>query len=159
MKHRIEFTPSRIFIGLQIQTSIIRNRTAELWGGFMPRRTEIKNSINTNLFSLQVYPSNYFNPFNPSVAFTKWALIEVNDPSAIPEGMGTFNLPEGEYVVFNYQGSAAGAAAAFQWIFTQWFPASDYTLDDRPHFELLGEKYKRNSEDSEEEIWIPVKKK
>jgi AraC family transcriptional regulator len=32
-------------------------------------------------------------------------------------------------------------------------------LDNRPHFEILGEKYKQGSPDSEEEIWIPVKEK
>jgi AraC family transcriptional regulator len=29
-------------------------------------------------------------------------------------------------------------------------------LDNRPHFEILGEKYKQGSTDAEEEIWIPV---
>jgi len=38
-------------------------------------------------------------------------------------------------------------------------PNSDYELDNRPHFEILGKKYKNNSADSEEEIWIPVKLK
>ena len=34
-----------------------------------------------------------------------------------------------------------------------------YTLDDRPHFEILGEKYKNQDPDSEEELWIPIKPK
>ena len=38
-----------------------------------------------------------------------------------------------------------------------WIAKSDYNLDDRPHFEVLGEKY--INADSEEEIWIPIKKK
>jgi AraC family transcriptional regulator len=29
-------------------------------------------------------------------------------------------------------------------------------LDDRPHFEVLGEKYKNNDPTSEKEIWIPI---
>jgi AraC family transcriptional regulator len=36
---------------------------------------------------------------------------------------------------------------------------SAYDLDNRPHFEILGEKYKNESPDSEEELWIPVKLK
>ena len=28
--------------------------------------------------------------------------------------------------------------------------------DDRPHFEVLGDKFSRNSPGSEEEIWVPV---
>jgi len=36
-------------------------------------------------------------------------------------------------------------------------PSSDYELDNRPQFEILGQKYKNNDPSSEEEIWIPVK--
>jgi len=32
-------------------------------------------------------------------------------------------------------------------------------LDDRPHFEVLGDKYKNADPDSEEEIWIPIRTK
>jgi AraC family transcriptional regulator len=38
-------------------------------------------------------------------------------------------------------------------------PNSAYELDDREHFELLGEKYKNNDPNSEEEIWIPIRPK
>ncbi len=38
-------------------------------------------------------------------------------------------------------------------------PNSEYELENRPHFEVLGEKYKNNDPNSEEEIWIPIKKK
>jgi AraC family transcriptional regulator len=46
----------------------------------------------------------------------------------------------------------------FTYIFTRWLPASGYQLDNRPHFEILGDKYKNNDPESEEEIWIPVRK-
>jgi AraC family transcriptional regulator len=38
-------------------------------------------------------------------------------------------------------------------------PASNYDLDDRPHFEILGDKYKNGDPNSEEDIWIPIKPK
>ncbi|MFM9945765.1 MAG: GyrI-like domain-containing protein, partial [Bacteroidia bacterium] len=44
-------------------------------------------------------------------------------------------------------------------IYGTWIPNSEYNLDNRPHFEILGEKYKNNHPDSEEEIWIPIKPK
>jgi AraC family transcriptional regulator len=31
--------------------------------------------------------------------------------------------------------------------------------DDRPHFEILGDKYKNDHPDSEEEIWILCREK
>ena len=60
------------------------------------------------------------------------------------------------YAVFNYKGAQSDAAAFFNTIYTEWLPSSDYELENRPQFEILGEKYKKNSPDSEEEIWIPI---
>ena len=45
----------------------------------------------------------------------------------------------------------------FQYIFGTWMPDSGYKWDNRPQFEILGEKYKNNDPSSEEEIWIPIK--
>jgi len=52
-----------------------------------------------------------------------------------------------------------GGSSFFQKIYTVWLPASDYVLDNRPHFEVLGDKYKNNDPSSEEEVWIPIKPK
>jgi AraC family transcriptional regulator len=60
--------------------------------------------------------------------------------------------------VFNYKGRT-GDSDVFTYIFGSWLPGSSYLLDDRPHFEILGEKYKNNDPDSEEEIWIPITEK
>jgi len=38
------------------------------------------------------------------------------------------------------------------YIFSDWLPKSDYELDEKPHFEILGEKYKNDDPNSEEEI-------
>jgi AraC family transcriptional regulator len=68
--------------------------------------------------------------------------------------METFSLEGGLYAVFHYKGSALESAPFFQNIFAEWLP----DLDNRPHFEVLGKKYKNNDPNSEETIWIPIKK-
>jgi len=35
----------------------------------MPLRKEIHNVVNPDLFSLQIYPSGFFDSFNPTVTF------------------------------------------------------------------------------------------
>ena len=40
--------------------------------------------------------------------------------------------------------------------FETWLPAYGFVLANRPHFEVLGAKYKNNDPASEEEIWIPI---
>jgi AraC family transcriptional regulator len=73
--------------------------------------------------------------------------------------MEKLELPGGLYAVFSYRGKASDASDTFKYIYYEWLPTSEYFLDDRPHFEILGEKYKNEHPDSEEEIWIPVKSK
>lgn len=145
-------------IGMRIITSLVNNRTGELWRSFMPQRKHIINPLSADLFSLSVYDLEYFNAFNPAREFDKWALIEVTDFSHVPSGLKTFTLPGGAYVVFVHKGSHEDVRT-FQYIFSTWLPQAPYLLDDRPHFEILGPRYKKGSPDSEEEIWIPIKEK
>lgn len=141
-----------------MQMSLASYKTVDLWKNFMSRRKEINTSFQNQLFSLQVYDVDYFKDFNPTKDFTKWALIEVESFEEVPEGMSCFNLFGGLYAVFNYKGSSTDTSV-FQYIFGQWLPQSDYVLVHRPHFEILGEKFKNADPNSEEEIWIPIKLK
>jgi AraC family transcriptional regulator len=158
MEPKLQTCAEKKIIGVRISMTMAQNRTFELWQSFMPHKKEIRNAVGTDLISLQVYESPaYFEKFNPHTSFEKWAAIEVSDFSFVPSGMETFVLPAGLYAVFLYKGSISDAAPFFQKLFGDWLPSSGYALDNRPHFELLGTKYKNNDPNSEEEIWIPVK--
>lgn len=156
MQPRIETLPEKKLVGYRMTMSFADNKTKELWQNFISRRKEIHNNIGTDLYSLQIYGPAHFDHFNPNAHFEKWAAIEVTDFDTVPDGMETLVLPEGLYAVFLYQGAASAGAAMFQYIFGTWLPTTDYLLDNRPHFEILGEKYKNEDPDSEEEIWIPI---
>lgn len=143
-------------LGICLEMSLAENRTGELWRSFMPRLKEIETRVGNNLYSLQVYDEDYFQQFDPLREFEKWALAEVKNFSVIPDEMEPFELRGGMYAVFQHKGMGT---EIFQFIFSEWLPKSGYLLDNRPHFEILGEKYKHGSPDSEEEIWIPVKQK
>jgi predicted transcriptional regulator YdeE/catechol 2,3-dioxygenase-like lactoylglutathione lyase family enzyme len=156
MNPRIVNIGKKNLVGKKMEMSLAENKTAELWRSFMPMRKLITNSINDDLFSMQIYDSIYFSDFNPEKNFVKWATTEVTSFENIPEIFETFVLPAGLYAVFHHKGTDTGI---FQAIFTEWLPKSGYLLDNRPHFEVLGEKYKNGSPDSEEEIWIPIKQK
>ncbi|MEI6822727.1 MAG: GyrI-like domain-containing protein [Bacteroidota bacterium] len=158
MKPRIETLIKKILIGKRIAMTFSENKTFDLWHGFMPRRKEIKNNIGTDLYSIKVYEPSYFTSFNPAKEFDNWAAVEVKDFDIVPEEMETIILKEGLYAVFNYKGLSTDGSI-FQYIYSTWLPNSDYLLDDRPHFEVLGDKYKNNDPNSEEEIWVPIKRK
>jgi AraC family transcriptional regulator len=159
MKQRIQNSPEKKLVGKRGTMSFSNNTTGELWKSFMQRQKEIKNNIGNDLYSIQLYGSQFFANFNPNATFEKWAAIEVTDFEVIHDEMETFILPGGLYAVFFYKGAASEAAETFRYILQTWLPASGYELDNRPHFEILGAKYKNNDPDSEEEIWIPIRKK
>lgn len=140
--------------------SLAENRTPELWRSFMPRRAEIGNPLTVDLLSVQVYDKASAPALlNPRTVFEKWAAVEVADFEWVPPGMDAYTLPGGLYAVFLHKGAAATAPATFRFIFETWLPAAPYVLDDRPHFEVLGVKYKNDDPTSEEEIWIPIRLK
>lgn len=155
------------YIGIRMEMSLMEDNTGILWRQFMPRRQEILHRTNTDFVSLQHYPKDFFSDFDPARSFSKWALVEVEEVSSpldedqeqpgsedVPEGMEVYTLSGGLYAVFVHQGSDP---AIFDHIYGIWLPASEYELDDRPHFEVLDAQYRHSDPDAAEEIWIPVR--
>lgn len=159
MVPRIEILPEKKLVGIRMRMSFANNKTGELWKSFMLHRKEIKNNLTDELYSMQIYDKPFsFVKFHPGKSFEKWAAVEVIDFNFIPVKMQSFTLTGGLYAVFIHQGPASDGPRTFQYIFGTWLPNSEYSLDNRPHFELLSEKYKNEDPDSEEEVWIPIKK-
>jgi AraC family transcriptional regulator len=142
-----------------MMVSFSKIKTHKLWSDFMPRKKEIQNSLGSDFYSIEIYSSSYFTNFNPDVEFEKWAAIEVNGFQFIPAEMETLIFPCGLYAVFVHNGAASAGPKTYEYIFTTWLTNSNFTLDNRPHFVIMGEKYKHEEPDSEEEIWIPIKPK
>lgn len=127
----------------------------------MPRRGEFQNRVDENLYSVQVYaPGFQVQNFRPTTEFCTWAAVELSKQELIPDGMDTILLTEGLYAVFIHKGAVDSFHETASYIFETWIPQSGYQVDDRPHFEILGELYlgPMNPE-SQEEVWIPIKEK
>ena len=159
MEPVVKILKEKKLVGKRMIMTFSDNKTGELWRGFMQVRKGIQNNIGTELYSMQKYAPSFFENFNPTAEFEKWAAIEVTDFNNVPDDMESFTLEGGLYAVFLYHGAASAAEETFRYILGTWLPVSGYALDDRPHFEILGEKYKNESPDSQEELWIPVKLK
>jgi len=152
----IKSIPEKQLVGISVSMSFAENKTAELWQHFIPRIKEINQRSSENKVSMQLYDTDHFLQFNPTKKFTKWAAVEVEQVEKLPEGMESILMPGGLYAIFHYKGSS-NDPNIFQYIFSQWLPSSGYQLDDRPHFEILGERYKNNDPNSEEDIYIPIR--
>lgn len=157
MEAQIKIFTEKKLVGKHIDMSFIENKTFQLWSSFMPRKKDIKNSVDSNLYSLEVFPVGHFDNFEPSNIFQKWAAVEVSDFDHIPKEMETLIIPTGLYAVFIHKGPQSEGHKTYHSIFVEWLPNSDYTIDERPHFAVMDERYKKDDPDSEEEIWIPIK--
>lgn len=158
MKVDIKNYEGATLYGKSLHMNRLQDKTADLWKSVMPAmmQQKLKNSA---LVSLQIFPPNYFSQYSPANFYTKWALCAIATETAQSLGYQSFQVPPGLYAMFIYKGLPGAAAPFFKSIFQEWLPNSVYQLDQRPHFEVLGAAYDKDSTESEEEVWIPIKLK
>ncbi len=151
MQPKIVTLTEKKVVGMQSKMLMHQyEKIIKLWKSFMPKKHELKNTINQELIAIQDYPD--FG--NLETSYNIWACAEVSDFINIPDSMQPFTISEGLYAVFLHKGMDAGKT--YQRIMTEWLPNSGYAIDDRPHFQVMGDKYKNGSPDSEEDFYIPV---
>jgi len=148
-----EFSERKI---IGITTTILKHeqhKIRELWQQFMPRKHDIQSLSSQELIAMQIF--NLEENGTPREAFEIWACAEVMDFDTIPNHMKAYTIPSGTYAIFPHKGMDAGST--YQNIMSEWLPTSGYEIDNRPHFQVMGEKYKNGSADSEEDFYVPVR--
>lgn len=155
MQPVIQELSSKKLLGMRIRTSRGTFQPYELWSKFMPQKKYIKNTVDEHLYSMQVYAEN--EKVAPATEFDQWAAVEVSTTQDIPDGLEAYDFGGGLYAVFIHKGTAAAFPQTIHYIHAVWLPDSEYEIDNREHFERLGEKYDPASDDSEEEVWIPIR--
>lgn len=145
--------------GYSTQTSYLGNTIPQLWGRFMPQRKQIQLPADDNLYSVAVYPEDFFEGMQPGKLFERRAAVCMNEATVLLPDMEEWIIPGGLYAVFRHVGAHTDMST-IDYIFREWLPQNGfYALDARPHFEILGAKYKQGDPASEEDIYIPVRKK
>ncbi len=153
----ISSSPKQI-VGISKSLSLANYNVQELWQRFIPISRTIPNRVSDDFISVVVYPHDYFDRFSPQREFIRYAAVEVTSGETELPNLETLIIPAGLYAVFNYKGKSTDNSI-YRYIYETWLPTSGYVLDNRPHFEVLGKGYRNNSDDSEEQIWIPVRDK
>ncbi|WP_147456642.1 hypothetical protein [Leptospira stimsonii] len=67
----------------------------------MTRKSEIRNRIGADFYSMQIYEDSYFKNFDPAKTFEKWASMEVSDFDSVPVEMETTILPASFFSPFD----------------------------------------------------------
>lgn len=153
----IQQLPRKTFVGHSMRMTFDTDQTAELWQGFMPRREAVRGRMGQELYSIQQFEDGFFDGFDPTRTYQKWAAVEVDGTHTPPNGMEQLTA-DGLYAVFIHRGPPSSAPATFGYIFNEWLPDSGYEIDERPHLGVMDHRYKPTRADSEEELWIPIRK-
>ena len=160
MEPKIIITKEIKLVGMRTKTTLNSRKTASLWMQFMPKKKEVKNLMNSWHYSVQSYDADLkMEDFTPDTLFETFAAVEVNSFIEIPQDMESFVIQEGTYAVFIHKGATDTFHKTANFIFNMWLPNSKYELDNRLHFEIMKEKYLGpDNPNSEEEVWVPIKK-
>ena len=145
-------------VGLKRKMSLSQNQTRELWQTFMPE-WKLTGLPRGEFYSAEVYPEGYFASYEPHKVFEKWAAVQLISEVNVPVTWEKLEIPEGIYAIFLYKGKSSEVHKMYQYILGTWLPNSSYDLDNRPHMGVMGEKYRNDHPESEEELWIPIKAK
>lgn len=152
----IQTIEAKQLVGVGRTMSLTNFMVAEVWQLFMKQRACWGHLQAGDLFSVTVYPLEYFVDFHPQNTFEKLAAVELAPNCQPPNELATIDLPAGLYAVFTHRGLSTDNSI-FQYIFTQWLPASPYIVDHRPHFEILSPQYQPNNPRAAETIYIPIR--
>lgn len=128
----------------------------KLWDGYMQRADEIKgrlSPVDIGLCEAIVSPAIKRHP-DESFYMAGTQVDQMND---IPHGMTAKTVPAGRYAVFTHKGKLDKLEHTMNYIFASWLPKSGEELRDAPELEIYDERFKYGSDDSELDIYIPVK--
>lgn len=91
---------------------------------------------------------------------TCWALacFEVGGIEDVPEGMVGEVVPAMKAAKFLHKGRLEGLKDTYAKIMGEWMPAEGLEVDySKPSIERYDARFKEDSDDSEIEIWMPLK--
>lgn len=84
--------------------------------------------------------------------------VEASSFDAIPEGMAAKTIPAQKYAIFTAKGKMPDAIQqTWKDIYEKWFPASGYERTDGPDFECYDKRSEKNDENTEVDIYVPIK--
>ena len=128
----------------------------KLWDSFMKRSEEIKSRrgpVDIGLCEAIPDPAVKRHPDE----FFYMAGTEVDRIDNVPTGMIVKTVPAGRYAVFTHKGKLDKLEHTMNYIFGSWLPKSGEELRDAPDLEIYDHRFKYGSDDSELDIYIPVK--
>lgn len=82
---------------------------------------------------------------------------EVTDFDSVPDEMIRKVVSAGRYAVFTHKGKLDNLEHTMSYIYGSWIPKFGEELREAPDLEIYDERFRPDSDDSELDIYIPLK--
>jgi AraC family transcriptional regulator len=141
-------------VGLQSLSTHSQNLVPSLWERFVPRGEEIKDVVDPDVWlgvSFDIVHKDDDTEFFHIVG------RKVSSVKDIPEGMSYRRIPAHKYAVFTHKGTLDRLGETYRYIYNIWLPESEHEYDYSHELEWYDERFKMNAEDSELDIYVPIK--
>ncbi len=158
MEPRIVEKPEILLVGVPFFGDPAGGEFAQTWERFLEHEKAIPNRVNSHEFyGLEFYTAD----MEKSHRWFYLAGVEVSNLDEIPLALVAKRLPASQYAVFTVKGGLAKLGETFRYAYGAWLPASNYVAAHPYDFEFYeDERFKGGEgEDSELEIYIPIKPK
>jgi len=143
-------------VGMMERIVMPNNTIPQLWEKFNKRFGEIKNTVSMACYGVA-------DNMAESYKFDETVAVEVSSFEDVPEGMITKTIVPKKYLVFTFKGFIVGKngemnlSKAYEDIYGNILPKLGFEIDNEFNFELYDERFSHDSEDSEFDIYVPVK--
>jgi len=141
-------------VGMRYYGANKNNEITELWNKFVNRIREIKNRVEhkTSLGVCEYVPN-----LTDESQFGYIACVEVSSLDEVPEGMVGQVVTSNKYAVFTHKGPVDRLGDTYEYIYSTWLPKSGYEPAPAHDFELYDDRFNLGSENSQMDIYIPIK--
>ncbi|OGS07556.1 MAG: hypothetical protein A2270_09840 [Elusimicrobia bacterium RIFOXYA12_FULL_51_18] len=162
MKPKIVSKEEFNVVGMVIKTTVKENAEGKtiprLWARFNPRVKEISNVSERISYGICLNEKG-FDPktFDDVAKFNYMAAVPVKKLAGIPKGMALRTIPAQKYAVFTHKGSLDNLRFTLEYIYGTWVAKCGYELAQGPDLELYDHRFKFGQQDSELDIYVPVK--
>ncbi|MFC4221625.1 GyrI-like domain-containing protein [Flagellimonas marina] len=149
--------PQTELVGIRIHTTLAKNETRALWGRFQKLLIALGISREIEKYYIQIFgAATTISNMSPNTEFEKWAAVESKHLPEISKEMETITL-SGKYAIFIHKGLPSDFPKTAAYIYREWLPNSGFTVDHRPHFEIMPPNYSPVDPNTEEEVLVPLK--
>jgi AraC family transcriptional regulator len=156
MEPKFKKLEDMLVVGLQTLNTCHYNVIPKLWQRFLKRESEVQHVAAENVglgVSFGIEKKEKESEFFHIVGHI------VSSIEGIPEGMTYRKIPAHDYAVFTHKGPLSKLGETYDFIYGEWMPKSEYEYDDSNEIEWYDERFNPEAEDSEFDIYVPIKKK